>query len=104
MPRFSKCPPSETLTNLLRSSATANVSRIKYHRLNGSQLLDHESRPGFGNHQASRTLNIVSRNATSGEVSYPMLGLAAAPETDIARPSSTPPAKLLLSDGFLVGA
>jgi hypothetical protein len=49
---------------------------------------------GLGNHYPSRTLNIVNRNATTGEVSYPIFGLAAAPDIAAAWPSETPPEKL----------
>jgi hypothetical protein len=50
---------------------------------------------GFGNHHPSRTLNNVRRNATIPEVWKPMLGLAAAPEIEIACPKVTPPPKRL---------
>src|SRR5215471_1380050 len=61
--------------------------------LKGEPLQDHHFSPGFGNHQASRTLNKVSSTDTRGEVLWPMLGLAAAPEIEIASPSNTPPLK-----------
>src|SRR5215831_5537889 len=93
MPRFSKWPPSETLTKKLCSSAEANSSFRRYHKLRRSEALLQHFFPGFGNHHARRTLNSVRSTATSGELLCPMFGLAAAPDTEIAWPRETPLAK-----------